>query len=101
MYKRGIGVTQDYGKAAKWLKNAAKQGHAKAQLSLAFMYGKGKGVAQNYVQSHKWLNLAATHGIKKAGEVRDRMVRDMTSEQIAEARLLASEWMEKHRDGVE
>ena len=30
MYKKGDGVTQDYGTAVEWFKLAAKQGHARA-----------------------------------------------------------------------
>ncbi len=32
-YKDGVGVPQDYAEAVKWLRQAAEQGHVKAQLS--------------------------------------------------------------------
>ena len=34
MYGKGLGVTQDEKKAVKWLRKAAKQGHAAAQSAL-------------------------------------------------------------------
>ena len=53
MYYNGRGVPQDYVQAVKWLRNAAKQGHADAQFGLLLnrdlvkvnaMYRKGLGV---------------------------------------------------------
>ena len=45
MYSKGVGVTQDYTKAAKWLRLAAEQGYAKAQYSLGAVYYNGEGIS--------------------------------------------------------
>lgn len=50
----------------KWLRLAAEQGHAQAQLKLGVSYGNGQGVAQNYQEAVKWFRLAAKQGQAKA-----------------------------------
>lgn len=99
MYSNGQGVPQDYKEAVKWYRLAADQGEAKAQLNLGVMYHNGSGVSQDYAQAHKWFNLAGTSSDQKdaktAAELRDLVARKMTTEQIAEAQKLASEWKPK------
>ena len=62
MYTNGDGVTQNYRKAAKWVRRAAKQGNAEAQYSLGLMYNHGEGVPQDYQKALKWYRLAAERG---------------------------------------
>ena len=64
-----------------------------AQLDLGFMYDKGDGVPRDYVQDHMWYDIA---GVAVAVKYRDFVAREMTPAQVAEARRLAREWMEKH-----
>ena len=69
------------------------------------MYGKGRGVPQDYVEAHKWLslaeaehewlNLAEAEGTENASKNLDRIAKEMTDEQIAEAQRLAREWKPK------
>jgi len=63
------------------------------------MYEEGKGVPQDFVYAHMWWNLAASQGIKEAVETRDRLAKEMTRPQIAEAQKLASECVEKNFKG--
>jgi hypothetical protein len=86
----------------KWYRRAAEQGHALAQFNLGVTYAKGQGVPQDYVQAHKWINLAASRFPASKNEDRDKAVtaRDvvaakMTQAQIAEAQMLAREWVPK------
>ena len=51
--------TRDANKIIKWLKLAAKKGHAKAQYQLGFCYYYGDCVAQNAKEGLKWLKLSA------------------------------------------
>jgi len=51
-------------------------------------------VTQDYVQAHMWSNLAAAGGLN-VGALRDRLAKQMTPAQIAEARKLAREWEPK------
>ena len=46
MHLEGLGVPQDYKKAAKWHALAAEQGVAEAQFYLGDMYRKGDGVPE-------------------------------------------------------
>ena len=85
----------DYDTAFKELKPLAEQGDAKAQNTLGYMYNKGQGVPQDYVLAYMWINLAATQGGKFAVQNRDIAAKKMTSEQIAEAEILAREWKPK------
>lgn len=89
--------------ALKWLHKAAEQGYAKAYDHLGFYYHAGKGIPQNYVEAFKWYLLASLEGEEADSmmlerSVRDRMTglkRQMTQEQIAEAKKLAREWKPK------
>ena len=65
-YYYGRGVEQDYGKALKWYRRAAEQGHADAQFSLGVMYRNGQGIAQDDSEAVKWYRLAAEQGHAKA-----------------------------------
>lgn len=53
-------------RAYKWLRKAAKQGDAEAQLELGFMYHYGEGVTQDDRQAADWYLLAALQGNAKA-----------------------------------
>ena len=60
MYKKGLGVPQDYDKALKWYRSAAEQDHTGAQNNIGFMYANGQGVPQNYAEALKWYRKAAS-----------------------------------------
>ncbi|MEJ2374554.1 MAG: tetratricopeptide repeat protein [Pseudolabrys sp.] len=95
MYLKGLGVRKNYAEAAKWFQKAADQGNAKAQYNLGSMYVKGEGVGQNYVRADLLLSLAAGQGIQAAKKARDKLLKSMTSAQIAEAQKLARNWKPK------
>ena len=88
-YKEGRSVSQDYGEAARWCRLAAVQGEYWAQVNLAIMYEKGQGVTKDHVLAHMWYNIS---GLPYS---RDRVAKQMTSAQIAEAQKLAREWKPK------
>ncbi len=60
LFYKGIGVDKDFRKAARWFKQAARKGHARAQYNLGIMSYLGQGVPQDYAQAAVWF--------KKAGE---------------------------------
>ena len=100
MYTNGQGVPQDDAEAVRWLRKAAEQGIAPAQIVLASNYALGLGVPQDYIQAHMWYNLAASR--LTAGTIRDDAInaRDsiaelMTPAQVSEAQKLAREWKPK------
>jgi TPR repeat protein len=55
----GDGVPQDNEKAFELFEQAAKMGHASAQLKLGWMYYRGEGVNKDPVQSVKWYRKSA------------------------------------------
>ena len=85
LYAGGDGVRQDYAEAIRWFRRAAAQDYALAQNRLGVMYEKGTGVAPDCVEAYKWYCLAAEDDRNVfALANRERLVRQMTSEQIAD-----------------
>lgn len=96
MYDNGLGVTVDYYEAEKWYRRAAEQGLADAQHNLGVIYAGGKEIPQDLVKAYFWFDLAATSGMDTAKSNRDITASNMTAEQIAEARALTQQWLQKH-----
>ena len=88
--------SSDYATAIKEFSVAAEQGHAKAQYNLGTMYAKGEGVPENYIKAYMWVSLAAAFGYKDEKKAKEVLKKRMSSEQIAEAQRLSSEWFEKY-----
>ena len=84
MYENGQVVTRDYKEAVKLYRLAADQGLAEAQYNLGVMYRYGYGVLQvrDYTSAHMWLNLASAGGSVLATEMRDKITKEMTPQQI-------------------
>jgi len=75
---------------------AAEQDHPSAQMGLSGLYFIGDGVEEDLVKAHMWANLAAMKGAKNVGELRFLIARNMSSQQIEEARELARLWLAQH-----
>lgn len=97
MYYSSQSVEQDYTKAYKWTRKAAEQGDAIAQLNLGVMYFKGEGVSQDYVWAYTWVSLAAVGGESTSQNHLEKFKKEMTEEQIAEAKHRAETWLAKHQ----
>lgn len=95
-YANGLGVSQDFAKAAQWHHIAAEQGDIDAQRNLGYLYASGHGVDEDYVQAYMWYSIAATRGSADAEEQRKRMAGRMTNRQIAEAERRAAAWFDLH-----
>jgi TPR repeat protein len=96
MYGNGWGVGQDRVQAAKWYRLAADQGHAMAQVNLGAMYATGRGMRRDYIQAYMWFSLARADGLSN----RDRVMRQMTTAQIAQGEKLVREWKPKRQINV-
>ena len=86
---------QDYGQAEQWFEKAAAQGEAYAQLNLGGLHEAGQGVQQDYIHSYMWYSLAAQGEPRYRqyiNEKLERLQREMTPTQIAEAQKLARQW---------
>ena len=62
LYARGVGVNKDLAEAAKLFEQAAREGHAKAQVDLAAAYLLGNGVDRNPTTAGHWFEKAAKAG---------------------------------------
>jgi uncharacterized protein len=93
LYQAGIGVPQSFQDALTWYQKAAEQGYAKAQHNLGALYGNGQGTTKDFVRAYKWLLLAQRTGYKDSQQALDSLGSQMTSEQIAEAKRQADEWV--------
>jgi hypothetical protein len=95
LYQFGHGVPQNYLEAAKWYRRAADQGFASAQYNLGSMYYLGLGIPKDLVSAKMYYNLAGAQGHEGAIRSRDELEKQMTPDQIREARKLADEWKPK------
>ena len=62
LYRMGLGVAQDFTKAADWYTRAAELGLTRAQANLGNMYLRGQGVEQDYEEALHWFERAAAQG---------------------------------------
>ena len=92
MPHEGDGVAKDQEEAVKWLRKAAEQNDAAAQLDLGVCYTNGEGVAKDYVEAYKWRLLAARHGEEQARKEMTLLENKMTPEQIAEGQKRARDF---------
>ena len=94
------GVAQEIDDAAALLRAAAEQGDASAQYKLGLMYlegeGEGEGAKQDNVEAYAWIRTAAAQGRSGTLEIRQALLREMTSSQEDRAIELAREYREKY-----
>lgn len=90
------GMQAIFGDALKRYQETAKEKLTFSQLGLATMYEQGQGVPQDSIQALMWLNIALSEYSGEGREValrhRNSLTESMTSEQIAEAQRLASQY---------
>jgi TPR repeat protein len=95
-HQLGKGVARSDAAALKWHAAAAAQGHPKAQNNLGAIYFTGAGVARDLVEAWKWLTLAADGLTEQDRKValtnRDRIEKDLSAAELAEARRRAIAW---------
>src|SRR6266849_1632595 len=65
----------------------------RGQFALGKTFSKGiPSARKDLLRAHFWLSLAAAHGHREAARCRDKILPDMTSQQIDEAQVLAASW---------
>lgn len=65
-FLQGEFIPQNFTKAVKWYKEAARNGDSDAQVELAFLYYTGQGVNQDFKKSYYWFDKAAHQGVAAA-----------------------------------
>jgi TPR repeat protein len=66
LFEGSLGVAKDEVEAVKWLRKAAEQNLADAQLNLGVCYANGQGVAKDEVEAVKWYRKAAEQNLALA-----------------------------------
>ena len=89
MYRQGVGVKQDLGRAIELYRAAALQGHVSGQLNLGDFYASGTGLKRDLVYAHAWLSLAARQNHTWAVDRLAQVAALMTANEIADAERLA------------
>lgn len=78
--------------AAWWYSQAARCGHAVAQLNLGDFHARGIGVEPDPVRAYLWLGLAGRQGRAWAEDRQREVAAGMTREQIVEGQRLIADW---------
>ncbi len=89
----GAGVPHDSSEGLKWLQSSANQGNSDAQVLLGLIYFQGGGgVTRDVVKADMWFHLAAGRGDPLAPRQWEAAEKQMSAEQITQAKALASSW---------
>ena len=87
MHKMGLGVSKDAKEAKKWSRLAARQGNADAQALLGSLYYKAEGgESPDVVRAYMWYEVSSEQGSSEAKSEITAVAKDMTPQQLAEAR---------------
>jgi TPR repeat protein len=89
MYRQGVGVKRDLGRAIELYRAAALQGHVSGQLNLGDMYATGTGVERNLIYAYGWLSLASKQGHSWAKDRLAEVAAKMTEDEIELAKSFA------------
>ena len=60
-----------------------------AQFNVGVMYRNGWGVVADYVVAHKWYDISAANGSERGVKNREKLAKNMTSEDISKAQAMA------------
>jgi TPR repeat protein len=75
-----------------WIQKSAEQGHMKAQYALAQLYRDGRGVEKDIAIAYALFDVAGRDGHQAALKERDALMATAKAEQIAQGKLIASQW---------
>jgi TPR repeat protein len=90
MHRMGLGVTKDQKEAKKWSRLAAKQGNTDAQVMLGSIYAKADGgESADVSRAYMWYEVAAERGNAEAKKELAVISKELTPQQISEARAQA------------
>jgi hypothetical protein len=96
LYELGIGVSQDFPKAAKWFGEGASRGYGAAALRLGEMYLKGEGLNQDKLSAYEFIYMASNDGLLEAKQKKEGLEKDLTRKEIEKAKAKAAEWIRDH-----
>jgi len=82
--------------AAERYMQLAEKNDPYAQYMLGRMHATGERIQRDYPEAYKWLHLAETNGVMEAAELKRKISRRMSSEQIAEAHRRIENWQQSY-----
>ncbi len=85
----GLGGGQDYPRALQLYEQAARRGDVLAQANTGLMYATGTGTATDRARAYAWYALAASRGNTFAAVSRNRLMTDMSWEELNRAQAVA------------
>ena len=94
----GGGPDIDHKEAVKWFRRSAEQGISRAQHTLGLMYYLGQGVGQDQVVAYAWVSVAVLNGYEIVKTTKPLFAKNMISDQIAKAEVLAREMIKNNPD---
>lgn len=80
---------------AKWLRKAAIQGHAKAQMYLGMLFVQGKGVPKSLFHAYAWFSLAVCQDIAEAIDARKKLEPHLTAKEINASLKYAADLLDR------
>ncbi|WP_312011095.1 MULTISPECIES: tetratricopeptide repeat protein [unclassified Bradyrhizobium] len=87
MHRMGLGVPKSEKEARKWSRLAAKQGNPQAQTLLGSLYYKASGEeSPDTVRAYMWYEVAAAQGNAEAKKDLALLTKELTPQQVTEAR---------------
>ena len=95
-FKKGFDAYQlkDYDAAFKAFLIAARAGDTTAQYNLAVMNAKGEGAPKNIINAYMWVDVAVKNGVEEGRDLRNELLKDMSSQQVFKAQTLINQCTE-------
>ena len=93
MYAMGLGVARDDERAFEWYLRSAMKGHPGAQSGVGRYHEVGRGIpAPDLVRAYAWYVLSAIGGDPDAAVSQEEVIKKMTSEEVARAKVLVADY---------
>jgi len=101
MHQNGWGVPMSDKEAAGWFGRAAELGHTDAQIALGRICAASYGDFFDPVTAYKWFAIAVKLNDMDAVNKLADVAKELSPEQIAQADVLVSEWLQAHASSQE
>ncbi|VAW73317.1 hypothetical protein MNBD_GAMMA12-3315 [hydrothermal vent metagenome] len=94
MYQKGVRTgRRNYSKAFGWYAKSALMGYNNAHFKLAEFYAYGLGVRRDKVKAYAWYTIADLHGHTTGNAKKEKLVKRLSSQNLAEAQGLIQRYM--------
>jgi len=94
LYEDGNGVPASATKAARWYREAAEQGHPRAQAALGALLAHDRDdLPADRAEAYLWLSLAAAQGVDDASAEREALLLAMTPAELSAGEERLTQWL--------